>query len=116
MKSLLLDRTAWDCVLDAAGNWAVCSEPYAVAQDVACAWKLFRGELWYQKNKGLPYFEEIMGELPPESLLRSYYDDAALAVPLVERVQVTFTRFQNRKLEGQGLIIDVNGSKSGVSF
>jgi S-methylmethionine-dependent homocysteine/selenocysteine methylase len=31
MKSLLLDRDAWDLVLDANGNIAACWEPYARA-------------------------------------------------------------------------------------
>ena len=60
MKSLLLDRGAWDLVLDAEGNIAVCEEPYSIAQDVACACRTFKGELIYDVNDGVPYFSEIL--------------------------------------------------------
>ena len=61
MNTLLLDRTVWDLVLDAGGNIARASNPYAVAQDVASAIKLFRGELFYDTAKGIPYWTEVLG-------------------------------------------------------
>ena len=65
MKTLLLDVESWDVILDAASNIAIASEPYAVAQDVASAIKLFAGELWYDTTKGVPYFASILGKSPP---------------------------------------------------
>ena len=65
MKTLLLDRTQWDLVQDANGNIALATEPYARAQDVASACRLFRGELWYDTAAGIPYFEDILGKSPP---------------------------------------------------
>ena len=41
MNTLLLDQTAWDLVLDSAGNIALAAVPYARAQDVASAIKTF---------------------------------------------------------------------------
>ena len=70
MNTLLLDRVAWDLVLDAAGNIAMASNPYATAQDVASAIKLFRGELFYDTAKGIPYWTEVLGQLPPLALVR----------------------------------------------
>jgi len=69
LNTLLLDQTAWDLVIDSNGNIAMASPPYSLAQDVASAIKLFQGELWYDTSKGIPYFNEILGHMPPLSLL-----------------------------------------------
>ena len=45
--SLLLDLVNWDLCVDANGNIALCTEPYADVQDAACAIRLFAGELYY---------------------------------------------------------------------
>lgn len=42
-RSLRLDTQTWDLMLDGAGNLAVTDNPYAVAQDVACACSTFLG-------------------------------------------------------------------------
>ena len=45
--SLLLVTDAWDICLDAAGNIALATPPYATAQSVANAIRLFQGELFF---------------------------------------------------------------------
>ena len=62
MNTLYLDPQNWDLVLDAAGNIAMAKDPYAKAQDVASACRLFSGELYYDTEKGIPYFEETLGK------------------------------------------------------
>ena len=47
--TLLLDRTTWDLCLDANGNIAMATGPYAIAQDVASAVRL-----WHDTTKGVP--------------------------------------------------------------
>jgi len=116
MKSLLLDRTVWDLVLDADGNIAVASEPYSRTQDVACACRLFKGELWYSTKKGIPYFAEILGKRPSFSLVKEYLNQAALTVPGVVSSQVIFSGFTRRGLSGQIQYIDETGAVNGVSF
>ena len=71
MRTLLLDRTAWDLVLDANGNIACATEPYQIAQDVASAIRTFRGECFYDTTLGLPYWSNILGQLPPASFVQS---------------------------------------------
>ena len=87
-STLLLDRTLWDLCLTTEGNIAVASEPYAIAQDVASAVRLFDAELWYDTGKGVPYFSEILGHQPPLSLMKAEFVKAALTVPLVASVKV----------------------------
>ncbi|TAL90896.1 MAG: hypothetical protein EPN62_00740 [Candidimonas sp.] len=116
MKTLLLDRTAWDLVLDASGNIALASNPYAIAQDVASAVKLFKGELWYDTTKGIPYFQEILGQWPPIALIRAYVEKAALTVPEVVQAQCTIVSTTDRTITGRVEVIDVDGQTHNVTF
>lgn len=116
MKSLLLDRTVWDLVLDTSGNIAVATEPYAIAQDVACACRLFAKELWYDTNKGIPYFSDILGHWPPLEIVRARLTKAALTVPGVVSAQVVISEFKNRTIVGQVQFIDTTGATHHVTF
>jgi len=116
LKSLLLDRTAWDLVLDTSGNIACATEPYALAQDVACACKLFAGELWYAANKGIPYFSEILGHWPPLPVVKAELVKAAMTVPGVVSAQVVISAFKDRTITGQVQFIDTAGAANNVSF
>ncbi|KWO46699.1 hypothetical protein, partial [Burkholderia territorii] len=71
MRTLLLDRTAWDLVLNAFGDIATATDPYQFAQDAASAIRTFRSECWYDTTLGLPYWQNILGQLPPASFIRS---------------------------------------------
>lgn len=115
-KTLLLDRTAWDLVIDSAGNIAVGSPPYALAQDVASAVRLFLGELFYDDSKGVPYFEDILGHRPPPALLIAHIEAAALTVPGVVSAQCIIDTFDNRTVTGQIQFIDETGAANGVTF
>lgn len=115
-NTLLLDQINWDLVIDSAGNIAMGAPAYALAQDVASAVRLFLGELWYDAKKGIPYFEQILGTLPPPSLLVSLIEKAALTVPGVVRAQCIIQTFDNRKVTGQIQFIDESGAANGVNF
>ncbi len=115
-NTLLLDRTAWDLVLDAAGNIALAGEPYSIAQDVASAIKTFLGECWYDSTQGLPYWQKILGKFPPLNFVKQQIINAAMTVPDVAEVKVVFLSFNNRNLTGQVQVIDTAGQLSGVSF
>lgn len=115
-NTLLLDRTAWDLVLDSHGNIALASPPYALEQDVASAVRLFLGELWYDTTKGIPYFEEILGQLPPVSLFTSYIEKVALTVPGVVSARCVISSFQNRAISGEIQFIDDSGTGGSIVF
>lgn len=115
-NTLLLDQTAWDLVIDANGNIAMATPEYSLAQDVASAVKLFLGELWYGAEKGIPYFEDVLGQLPPPSLLTGYIERAALTVPGVVQARCIIQSFEGRTVTGQIQFIDEVGVQNGVSF
>jgi hypothetical protein len=117
MKTILLDRSGWDLVVDAFGNIAVASEPYALAQDAASAVKLFRGELWYNTVPGVPYWASILGKSPPPlPLMKQTFAAAALTVPGVTAARCFFSAMSGRAISGQVQITDAAGRAAIAEF
>lgn len=114
--TLLLDTESWDFVLDLAGNIAVATDPYALAQDAASAIKCFQGELYYDVNQGVPYWNSILGKWPPVSLVKQKLVDVALTVPGVVSAICYLTRFEHRQLSGQVQITDARGRTAAANF
>lgn len=115
MRSLLLDRTTWDLVVDSSRNIAVCYEPYAVAQDVASAIRTFKSEIWYDVSFGIPYLEEVFGKFSP-TLYAALVNAEALKVPLVDTVKTTITGFRDRALTGAVEVTDTSGISSTITI
>lgn len=80
--TLYLDPESWDLALDATRSIALASEPYASAQSVANACRLWRGEAPYNTDRGVP-FDQILGQQPPQRLVASWFEDEAASVPTV---------------------------------
>ena len=116
MNTLLLDPADWDLVLDANGNIAVASEPYAIAQDVASACRLFSGELYYDTDKGVPYWGNILGEPVSPSFFNAAIESAAKTVPGVVDATSYVTDFSSRVLSGQIQVTDYNGTTTVVNL
>jgi len=115
-STVYLDPTSWDIEADVFGNIARASAPYSLAQDVASAARLFAGELYYDTEKGIPYFDEILGMLPPISLFVSYLEGAALTVSGVVSAQCIVASINAREIIGQLQFIDETGELNNVSF
>lgn len=116
-STLLLDTGTWDLVLDAAGNIAVASEPYSLAQDAASAIRTYLGEVYWDTTIGVPYLTEILAKSPPLALLKQQLILAALTVPGVVSAQVYITEFDNRTVVGQVQVInETSAVVSAASF
>lgn len=116
MNTLFLLPQSWDLTVDAAGNIAMASDPYSLAQDAASSIKTFAGEVWYDTTQGLPYWSEILGSLPPLTLVKDAMISAALTVPEVVSVRVFLTGLTGRQLSGQVQITTAAGEVAGVGF
>ena len=116
--TILLDTATWDYTVDAAGNWALASEPYALAQDVASAIRLFKGELYYDRSQGVLYKTKILGQSPPLTVFQELMIQAALTVPGVVSATCVIESFDfaTRHVEGQVQFKDVNGNTGTVSL
>lgn len=116
MNTLFLQPGSWDLTVDVSGNIAVASDPYSLAQDAASAIKTFAGECWYDTTQGIPYWSEIIGYLPPLTLVKDGMISAALTVPGIVAAQVFFTSLTGRQLAGQVQITTASGEAAGVGF
>lgn len=128
MKTILLDVSTWDYVLDAAGNWAVADGAYALAQDVSSACRLIKGELWYDTTQGVPFLNlnggkggpntsaNILGETPPLSVVQEYFVQAALTVPGIVSAVCVIQSFNSatRQVIGQVQFTDSDGNTGTV--
>jgi hypothetical protein len=116
VRTLLLDRPAWDLCLDASGNIACATEPYQFAQDAASAIHTFRAECFYDTTLGLPYWQNILGQLPPASFVQSEIVRAALIVPNITGATVTRLVLNGRSLGGEVDVTDAAGTTQTVTF
>jgi hypothetical protein len=116
LSTLLLDATAWDLVLDSSGNIALAEPPYATAQDVASAIKLFLAELWFNTTQGVPYWSEVLGRAPSLSQLAQSMNQAALSVPGVVAANTIITGFVDRQVTGQVQFTTADGTETTVTF
>lgn len=114
--TLLLDLDQWDLVVDSSGNIACANPPYSTTQDVASACRLFEGELFYNTDKGIPYFRDILGHMPPISLVKAYMEGAAELVPGVKKAKCAIRDLSARELSGWILFVDENGDEQKLNF
>lgn len=110
MKTLRL-TSGWDLTTDTAGNIAVADGKAAIAQDVASAVRVFRGELWYDTTQGVPYWQEILGYLPSAQFMKTQFIAEGKRVPNVVSIACFLTGPGiNRLVGGQMQITDDLGS------
>lgn len=116
-QTLLLDTVAWDLVLDANGNIAVASEPYALAQDAASAIRTFLGEVYYDTTIGVDYLNNF-GKLASLTLLKAQMQDqAAAANPDIASAIVFIASTDGRVLSGQVQVTSKStGAVSAANF
>ncbi len=116
MDTLLLDTSRWDLVADLNGNIAVASNPYSQAQDAASECRTFKGEVYYDTTRGIPYWESFLGMRPPLSLIKATLVEAAMRVPGVTAARAVITQFVDRIVFGQVQITNADSVTSLANF
>lgn len=99
ITTLKLDTDTWD-LTSHNGNIAtvVDSDGEQQAQDAASACRLFLSELWFDTTQGVPYWQQMLGQLPPISLIESNFVTAAETVTNVESASVEVISLQNQPI------------------
>lgn len=92
MITIALDDS-WDMQLDASGNFVVLEGNAAIVQSVANAVKLFRGEPWFDTQSGRPWLADTLGHRPPDQVVISHLEAAALTVPGVAAARAELLEF-----------------------
>src|SRR6266704_6800537 len=111
MDTLYLNPSTWDLSVDKFGNIASVSDGYAIAQDVASAVRLFKAELWYDTTQGVPYFNQILGQVPPIGFLAAKFAAAGDTVPEVASIEVTLNPVTSKRvLTGSLKITNTSGT------
>jgi hypothetical protein len=118
MNTLLLDVALWDLTLDANGNIALASAPYAIAQDVASACRTVLGEVYYDSALGVDYFGKLFGKTPPKTVFQEQFIAAALTVPSVVAATCVIENYSptTRTATGQVQFTDSSGTQQQVSI
>lgn len=116
MHTLYLDPESWDLALTTGGNIAYAVDPYSKAQDVASAIRLFDGELYYDTEKGIPYFDETLGKKQSFALYQKRLVDAALSVPGVLSAQAGIESEGNRVVSGAVVFSDSENKQYKVTL
>ncbi len=114
--TLTLDLDNWDLTLDAGGNIATSSGPYAIAQNVANAVRLFTRDAYYDPERGIPHFIVELGLLPQQSVVRSRVGAAARGVEGVAAAQVEALALTERVLTGNIRLTTTEGASADVAF
>lgn len=99
--SMALDNVNWDISLDGDGNFALVTDAEAVAQNVATLLRTFQGECYYDTDRGIPYFTQILGRDYAPSVIMGLYNKAAKTVPYVTTARTTITGISNRLVTGK---------------
>jgi hypothetical protein len=115
-STLCLELNDWDLCVDTSGHIALATEPYSIAQDVACACRTFIGECWYDTTYGIPYLQQVLGQLPSLSVIKALLVTAAATVPGCGNPIANISSFQNRQLVGQIQFIDNLGQPQVVNI
>ena len=98
--------TNWDLDLDGYGNLATVSDDAAIAQNVATACLVWRGEFFWDITFGVPY-KNILGEQPPLSSVSAYLSECAKTVDGVNEITVDLKRdAENIRLLKGNIIIN----------
>ena len=109
METMKLDYNNWDLDLDAQGNLATINNDGAIAQNVATACLVFKGEDFFDSNFGVPY-KNVLGEMPALSLISEYMIETASTVDEVNNVDVQLKYLPKERRVGGTILIngDIN--------
>ena len=117
MRTLTLDLDTWDIGVNSAGQIALSNGPYAIAQDVANACRLFTNDAYYDPRRGVPHFSIELGRIPNPSMLREKIRQAALSVEGVVDAKIEqLTLNDDRVLTGDIRLTLVTGETANVAF
>lgn len=112
-RTLKLDTTTWDLMLDGNGNLAIADSGYSSAQDVASACLVFAAECYYDNTLGIPWKEEVLGLRPTPGYIARKMEAEARKLPIVDQALATvFFDKDSRQVRGVIRITDKDGNQS----
>ena len=115
--TIFLDPRTWDLSLDVNGNIAVATSTYQRAQDIASECRTFRGDIYLDQLRGIPYKESILGKNKyPLGLYQSELHRCAMSVDGVVSANIKLNQLQNRVLTGIIEFTDIENNTASISL
>lgn len=96
-QSFYLGPDSWDLTLDGSGNLKVVANPYSIAQDVACAVKVVKGECYFDNTLGLRYYDKLLGQPCATGTISAAIRAEAMKLSTVISAQVTIIPGQSTR-------------------
>lgn len=112
MNSLKLDNN-WDITLNENGSLKTADPYYSIAQNVACAVRLFTSDAYFNTDIGIPHFDVTLKRNPALSVIRSHIKKAAMSVAGVKNAEVIINN-DNGIIQGEIRITLENGERISV--
>lgn len=106
----------WDLQVDASGNIKTVQDDYAVAQNVANAFRLFTDDAYYNPERGISHFLIDLRKSPLLSVLKVRLKQAALNTAGVKDASVSLLSADGRDLSGFCTLSLENGTDLDVNF
>lgn len=115
--TIYLNPETWDLDIDASRNIAMASTPYAQAQNVASACRVWQNECPLRKVRGVPYEASVLGYRPTLLQLAGWFKTEAALVVGVDTVTPVLTFDSSaRGLGGQIQLTLTDGNTANVSI
>lgn len=95
---------SWDIELDDNGNFALKDGQEQIAQDVATAVKMYKGEYVFDTERGVP-FTDIMGERLNQALIQEFMNKEAKRINGVLNTTVIFNDFDSSRVLDYDILI-----------
>lgn len=117
--TLALDSENWDLQIGADGSLKTIKSDEAILQNVANACRCFTNDLYFDRDRGIPWFDDQLGQKLRASVVRARLRETAASVDGVESVdEVTLTYLgkNDRTLHGTIKITTENGFNGAVSI
>ncbi len=123
MNTWYLDPATWDITFDSTGRIRTVldvrssdADVYALAQDSGSEIRTFKGEVYYDRTQGIPYWDTVLGKFPPVSLLKACFNQAAMRTPEVVNAVSFLRAIQHRSLSGQVQVRNALGQVQAANF
>src|SRR5574344_301729 len=105
-KTLQLNDN-WDLFVDAKGDLSVTdknSKDYAIAQNVANAFRLFSNDAYYFTDEGIPHFLIELKKDAKFNILKSRLKSTAKKIDGVQDCEIKLLKIEDRSLIGVAML------------
>lgn len=114
--TMFLDNS-WDITLNGDGKIKMAKGAYAIAQNGSNAIRLFKGDAYFNKSKGIPHFDIELGHgLAAIPILEGRIRQALLEVDGISDALAVLEVDKTRVLGGNAYVTLEDGENAKISF